>query len=366
MTEHSTSRTWEDVRGPLYWDDGRVVMLDQRLLPGREVWNVYHDHQQVAEAIRQMVIRGAPAIGCAAAMGLAAGARGLPDEPGAFREGFFAACEHLAAARPTAVNLTWALERQRKAFDRAILRGAAAVRGALEHEAQQILQQEVASCRAMGRLGAELIADGATVLTHCNTGALATGGHGTALGVIFSAAEAGKRIRVFADETRPLLQGARLTAWELMQAGVDTTLISDSMAGSLLRRGAVDCVLVGADRIARNGDAANKIGTYSLAVLAHHNQVPLYVVAPRSTIDLRLPDGDGIPIEERPAEEVTRIAGIDLAPEGCKVRNEAFDVTPHELVTAIVTEVGLAHPPDEQSLAALFEDQWQDPRAPPG
>ncbi len=347
---------WSDILSPIQWDDGVIKMLDQRLLPAQERWNSYADPAEVAEAIRAMVIRGAPAIGCAAAFGLAAAARRLPDEPDAFREGFSAACDVLAASRPTAVNLFWAIQRQQQVLEAALPRGVAAAREALEREALAIRREDIESCREMGRLGAELIPDGATVLTHCNTGALATGGYGTALGMIRAAVEAGKTIEVYADETRPLLQGARLTAWELMHDGIDVTLICDSMAGHFMKEGLIDCVVVGSDRVARNGDVANKIGTYSVAVLAHHNNVPFYVAVPRTTIDLDVASGDLIPIEERPAREVTHVGQTQITPDGCKVRNVAFDVTPHELVAAIITEAGIARPPYEQSIPALFED----------
>jgi methylthioribose-1-phosphate isomerase len=348
-------KLWREVLSPLYWDEGKVVMLDQRLLPTREAWNSYGTAAEVADAIREMVIRGAPAIGCAAAMGVAAAARTLPDEPERFRAGLAAACDRIRGARPTAVNLFWALERQQRVIAGTAARGPAAVREALEREALAIWHEDIAFCRAMGRLGAELIPDGATVLTHCNAGALATGGYGTALGVIRAAVEAGKKIRVLADETRPFLQGARLTAWELQRDNIDVTIICDNMAGALMRRGEVSCVVVGSDRIAANGDVANKIGTYSVAVLARANQVPFYVAAPRSTIDLAIPTGAEIPIEERPHREVTHIGEHPIAPDGVKVRNIAFDVTPRELVDAIITEVGIARPPNEGTIRALFE-----------
>jgi len=352
---------WRQVLSPIYWDDGRVLMLDQRLLPVQEVWNSYETAEQVAEAIQTMVIRGAPAIGCAAAMGVAAAARGLPDDEAAFRAGFERVCDHIAAARPTAVNLSWAVQRQRRVFGDSIARGVAAVRQALEAEALEVWHEDIDFCRAMGRIGGELIPDGATVLTHCNAGALATGGYGTALGVIRGAVEAGKHIRVLADETRPFLQGARLTAWELHHDHIDVTVICDNMAGALMQKHAVDCVVVGSDRIAANGDVANKIGTYSVAVLARRHDVPFYVAAPRSTIDLHIAHGDQIPIEERPAREVTHVGQTQLVPQGVPVRNIAFDVTPHELVTAIITEVGIARPPDESTVRALFDLEFKRP-----
>jgi methylthioribose-1-phosphate isomerase len=354
-TSADKKKLWEECLSPLYWDEGKVVMLDQRLLPGREVWHSYSGAEQVSAAIRDMVIRGAPAIGCAAAMGLAAAARSLPAEPEAFRRGLEAAADCLASARPTAVNLFWAIARQRRVAERSLAAGADAARAALEREAIAIWHEDIAACRAMGRLGAALIPDGATVLTHCNAGALATGGYGTALGVIRAAVEAGKRIRVIADETRPYLQGARLTSWELQRDGIEVTLICDNMAGALMQRGEVTCVVVGSDRIARNGDVANKIGTFSVAVLARRHGIPFYVAAPRSTIDLKIAEGSAIPIEERPAREVTHVGEQQLAPQGIRVRNIAFDVTPHELVSAIITEAGIAQPPGPATIQALFE-----------
>ena len=332
-------------------DDATVLMLDQRLLPGEERWDGYETPEEVAEAIKVMVIRGAPAIACAAAMGVAAGAHRLPDEPDAFNRGMEQIFQLLASARPTAVNLAWAVEQQRQVYQRHVEAGIPAVREALALHARTIWAEDVASCRAMGGHGAALLPRRATILTHCNTGGLATGGHGTALGVIRSAVEAGKEIQVLADETRPFLQGARLTAWELMQDDIDVTVIPDGAAGALMQRGEVDAVIVGSDRIAANGDVANKIGTYSVAVLARHHGVPFYVAAPRTTVDLGVATGAGIPIEERPPREVTHVGGNRIVPPGCKVRNIAFDVTPAELVDAIVTEVGVARAPYGQSLA---------------
>jgi methylthioribose-1-phosphate isomerase len=298
-----------------------------------------------------MAIRGAPAIGVAAALGLALAARNLGGNatPAAFQ----AVCDELAATRPTAVNLFWAIARMRNRYDRERAAGGAALASGLLEEALAIQSEDLAACRRMGDLGAELIPEGARLLTHCNAGALATAGYGTALGVVRSAARAGKVRLVYADETRPYLQGARLTAWELMQDGIPTTLIADNMAGHLMSRGEIDAVVVGADRIAANGDVANKIGTYTVAVLAKENGVPFYVAAPTSTFDLATPTGAGIPIEERPAHEITHHAGRLLAPEGVAVRNPAFDVTPHRYVTAIVCERGIARPPYTESLARL-------------
>jgi methylthioribose-1-phosphate isomerase len=333
------------------WEDGAVVMIDQRLLPGEEVYLTCRDHGEVARAIKEMAIRGAPAIGVAAAMGIALGVRQLPDTE--LETGFERIAAELSATRPTAVNLFWAVERMRRRFRELLGEGPEAVREGLLEEARRIHEEDVAACRRLGDLGADLLPDRARVLTHCNAGALATAGYGTALGVIRSAARARKLEAVFADETRPYLQGARLTAWELMSDGIPTTLITDSMAGHMMATGQVNAVVVGADRIAANGDVANKIGTYTVAVLAHENGVPFYVAAPVSTIDLDTASGADIPIEERPEEEVTHHAGRRLAPERVGVRNPAFDVTPNRYVTAIVCERGVARPPYPESLRAL-------------
>jgi methylthioribose-1-phosphate isomerase len=313
---------------PIRWRGDRLELLDQRLLPEKTEYVACRSAEEVAQAIRDMVVRGAPAIGCAAAFGVVLG------------KGSRKSFDILAKSRPTAVNLFWALERMKKAQN-------------LEAEAGAIFEEDLAANRAMGKLGAELIPDGARVMTHCNTGALATAGYGTALGVI--RASKGKNISVIANETRPYLQGARLTAWELVQEGIPCTLITDSMAGHLMSRGEVDVVIVGADRIAANGDVANKIGTYPLAVLAKRHGIPFYVAAPLSTFDPKIPDGSHIPIEERPAAEVTGYRGTRWAPEGVSVRNPAFDVTPAELVTAIISEKGIASPPYLESVAALLK-----------
>ncbi len=321
----------------IQWTDAGVVMIDQRRLPREQVFVTCRTYQDVAEAIRNMTIRGAPAIGVAAAMGIALGA--------AAGENFDKVCSTLAATRPTAVNLFWAIERMR-----AIGHGDPAK---LIKEAQQIRLEDIAVCEAIGRNGAALVPDGKTVLTHCNAGALATAGYGTALGVIRSAVAAGKKIDVLADETRPFLQGARLTAWELQHDGIPVKIITDNMAGHFLHSGRIGCVVVGADRIAANGDVANKIGTYSLAVLAKENGVPFYVAAPISTLDLKIASGAEIPIEQRAAEEVTHVFGVPVAPVDIEVENPAFDVTPARYVTAIVTERGVARAPYEESLRAL-------------
>jgi methylthioribose-1-phosphate isomerase len=335
-----------------------VRLLDQRKLPLEAVYVTCETPEEAAEAIRTMVVRGAPAIGVTAAfaMALAASAASRLDPEAADRR-ILAARATLARARPTAVNLFWALERMARASASARAEGCgnAELAAALEREAQAIHDEDLAACRAIGRHGAELVPERATVLTHCNAGGLATAGFGTALGVIRGAIEAGKNVRVLAGETRPLFQGARLTAWELMEDGIETVLIADSSAGSLMRSGHVDLVVVGADRIARNGDVANKIGTYAVAVLAKENGVPFYVAAPLSTIDLTCPDGDHIPIEERDPFEVTEPFGTRIAPAGVGVLNPAFDVTPARYVAAIVTERGIVRAPYEDALAALKE-----------
>ena len=327
------------------WTPHGVVMIDQRLLPRQQVFVTCRTYQEVAEAIKTMVIRGAPAIGVAAAMGVA---RGVQQNAN-----FETVCNTLASTRPTAVNLFWAIDRMRRL--RASLEGEsqAIIVSRMVEEAQHVRQEDIALCMAIGRHGAALVPDGQTVLTHCNAGALATAGYGTALGVIRAAVESGKKIDVFADETRPFLQGARLTAWELQQDRIPTTLITDNMAGHFLRSGRIGCVVVGADRIASNGDVANKIGTYSVAVLAKENGVPFYVAAPVSTFDLTLDSGDQIPIEQRPAREVTHMFGVHVAPENIPVENPAFDVTPARYVTAIICEHGVAREPYKESLRAL-------------
>ena len=333
------------------WRNGSVVMIDQRLLPMREVYRVFRDHREVARAIKDMVIRGAPAIGVAAAMGIALGARAL--RPGDLSRDFERLCRTFAATRPTAVNLFWAIQRMRRVFTRNQHRPIDTLRMLLEREALAMHDEDVAANRRMGEYGAALIEDGATILTHCNAGALATAGYGTALGVIRAAREAGKRIQVVACETRPFLQGARLTAWELKRDRIPVTLITDNMAAHFMQRGKVHCVVVGADRVAANGDVANKIGTYGHAVLAHRHAIPFYVAAPISTVDLACPRGDQIPIEERPVREESHVLERQVAPSGVKIANPAFDVTPSELITAIVTERGVARQPLGRTLARL-------------
>ncbi|PLX87430.1 MAG: S-methyl-5-thioribose-1-phosphate isomerase [Desulfuromonas sp.] len=343
---------------PIRFFNGVCQMLDQRLLPAEEVWHDYQDYQGVAEAIRSMVVRGAPAIGVAAAIGAWFGARDIETESSeAFFAEFEKVCAVLAATRPTAVNLFWALERM-QSFARANLdRSVLELKIGLEYEALAITQEDEQLCIKLGRQGQHLIADGARVLTHCNAGALATAGYGTALGVIRAAVAAGKKISVIADETRPFLQGARLTAWELQRDKIPVTLICDNMAGYLMSKGEIDCVIVGADRIAANGDVANKIGTYTVAILAREHNIPFYVAAPISTIDLSLDDGSQIPIEERDAREITHLGEQQLAPEGVAVRNPAFDVTPNRLVTAIVTERGVAQGDYLQQLKKLADSR---------
>jgi methylthioribose-1-phosphate isomerase len=337
--------------------DDVIVMVDQRKLPAQEVYVRCRNAQEVAKAIRTMVIRGAPAIGVAAAMGIALGmkksaARGTRQYAVEFQK----TCEMMAATRPTAVNLFWAIDRMKRAFAEGAQAGESPeeLSARLEREARRIHDEDVASCRAMGAFGAEMVPDGARVLTHCNAGALATAGYGSALGVIRAAVEQGKTIAVFADETRPVLQGARLTAWELVRDGINTTVITESMAGPLMRAGEIDLVVVGADRIAADGDTANKIGTYTVAVLAHEHGIPVYVAAPLSTIDLSTPDGEHIPIEERDQREVSHLGSSRLTPIGAKIRNPAFDVTPHRYIAGIITEKGIFRPPYTESLRAAF------------
>ena len=332
----------------IQWTDSGVVMIDQTRLPREEVYVTCADYREVADAIRSMVIRGAPAIGVAAAMGIALGMRQATSEAQ-----FDEICETIRRTRPTAVNLFWAIERMRRVYASLAGRELSEIRERLVAEAIQMRLEDIAINECIGKNGAPLIPDGKTVLTHCNAGALATAGYGTALGVIRAAVASGKQIDVFADETRPFLQGARLTIWELQHDHIPATLITDNMAGHFLHSGRIGCVIVGADRIAANGDVANKIGTYSVAVLAKENNVPFYVAAPISTLDLSLPSGDEIPIEQRAAAEVTHVHGVPMAPEGTAVANPAFDVTPHRYVTAIITERGVVRPPYTHSLREL-------------
>jgi methylthioribose-1-phosphate isomerase len=342
------------------WNEEGIVMIDPRKLPGAEIYVKCKTPKEVAKAIKTMVIRGAPAIGVAAAMGLALGVRqsGATGTTKLAGE-FYRMCEMMAGTRPTAVNLFWAIDRMKRVFAEAANSGQSVdqIKARLEAEARQIHDEDVDSCRAMGAHGAAIVPETARVLTHCNAGALATAGYGTALGVIRGAVERGKKVAVLADETRPFLQGARLTAWELIRDGIETTVITDNMSGALMRRGDIDLVVVGADRIAANGDVANKIGTYTVAVLAREHGIPFYVAAPISTVDLATPDGAHIPIEERDAREVTHLGPTRLTPEGARVRNPAFDVTPNQYVTGIITERGIARPPYTESLPNLVHNR---------
>jgi methylthioribose-1-phosphate isomerase len=335
------------------WTDDAVVMIDQRKLPAEETYVRCRSALEVAKAIKTMVIRGAPAIGVAAGMGLALGMR-TSTATGTQKMAveFYRLCDVMAATRPTAVNLFWAIDRMKRSFAAGVEAGESVdqLRDRLAREARAIHDEDVASCKSLGAFGAEIVPETARVLTHCNAGALATAGYGSALGVVRAAVSQGKRVRVLADETRPFLQGARLTAWELVRDGIETTVITDSMAGPLMRDGEIDVVVVGADRIAANGDVANKIGTYTVAVLAKEHNIPFYVAAPVSTIDLATPDGSHIPIEERDEREMTHLKSLRLTPEGARVRNPAFDVTPHHLVAGIITERGIFRAPYTESL----------------
>ena len=328
------------------WKDGKVIIIDQTKLPLEEVYLEISDYRKLAEAIKLLKIRGAPAIGIAGAFGVCLGAIEIEIENlSEFRLRMTLIINELAATRPTAINLFWALDRMTKIVESDVTRKPAEIKLKLIDEAIHILEEDRETCRLMGEHGAALLKDGDTVLTHCNAGALATGGIGTALGVIFTAVKHGKKIKVYADETRPLLQGARLTTWEMMKEEIDVTLICDNMAAWVMQQGWIDCVMVGADRIAANGDAANKIGTYNLAVLANFHQIPFYVIAPQSTFDLNLKSGKEIPIEQRAREEVVEGFGKRTAPYDVSVYNPAFDVTPNELITAIISEKGALYPP---------------------
>ena len=339
----------------LEWTDKGVVFIDQTKLPTEEVYVTCTTHQQVADVIRNMVVRGAPAIGVSAAMGIALGVKNSKAENGVadLKTDFDAICETIRQTRPTAVNLFWAIRRMQEKFESLRMRPIPQIKQALIEEAQGMHAEDIAANQAMGRHGATLMPASGGVLTHCNAGALATAGYGTALGVIRAAVEAGKKIHVYADETRPFLQGSRLTAWELMKDGIPTTVISDNMAGVMMQQGKIGAIVVGADRIAANGDVANKIGTYTVAVLAKEHGIPFYVAAPISTVDLATPDGSKIPIEQRNAREVTHIAGKQMTPDGVGIENPAFDVTPAKYVAAIITERGIARAPYHESLALL-------------
>ncbi len=349
------------------WTDEGVRMLDQRLLPTEEKYLMLRSYEEVAEAIKKMVVRGAPAIGVSAAMGLALGAsQSVGTSVADLEDDFDYMCQVMSATRPTAVNLFWAIERMRETFrqEKARTEDVQTVKARLIEEAHRIFDDDIEANRALGRFGGELLADGDTVLTHCNAGALATAGdYGTALGVIRGAIDAGKHIAVIADETRPFLQGLRLTAWELAKDNIPVTVITDNMAGHVMKSGKVNAVVVGADRIAANGDAANKIGTYMVAVLARRHEIPFYVAAPVSTLDLSLKSGDEIPIEERDRKEVTHIKEHQLAPDGVGVQNPAFDVTPNDLITAIITDKGVARAPYVSSLRELMKGKSAESNA---
>jgi methylthioribose-1-phosphate isomerase len=338
----------------LEWTDKGIRFLDQTKLPTEETYVTATSYQQVADAIRTMVVRGAPAIGVAAAMGIALGVKNSKTETGAeLKKEFDQICKVIGETRPTAVNLFWAIRRMQEQFEALRIRPMPQIKQALIEEAQRMHAEDIAANQAMGRHGATLMPATGGVLTHCNAGALATAGYGTALGVIRAAVEQGKKIHVYADETRPFLQGSRLTAWELMKDRIPTTVISDNMAGAMMKQGRIGAIVVGADRIAANGDVANKIGTYTVAVLAKEHGIPFYVAAPISTVDLATADGSGIPIEQRNSKEVTHIAGRQMVPDGVEIENPAFDVTPAKFVAAIITERGIARAPYEESLKKL-------------
>ena len=338
----------------LEWTDAGVRFIDQTKLPTEETYVTCKSYQEVAGAIKTMIVRGAPAIGVSAAMGIALGVRDSKAQTAEeLDRQFQEICQVLGATRPTAVNLFWAIRRMQGKFAQLRDKPIADIKRELIDEAHRIYVEDIAANEAMGKHGAVLLPSSGSVLTHCNAGALCAAGYGTALGVIRAAIEAGKQIHVFADETRPFLQGSRLTAWELMKDNIPTTVISDNMAGAIMRQGKIDAVVVGADRIAANGDVANKIGTYTVAILAKEHRIPFYVAAPTSTVDLGTPDGSRIPIEQRASVEVTHMAGKQIAPDGVGVENPAFDVTPHEYVSAIITERGIARAPYGESLKAL-------------
>jgi methylthioribose-1-phosphate isomerase len=338
----------------LEWTDQGVRFIDQTKLPTEEIYVNCTTYQEVADVIRNMVVRGAPAIGVSAAMGIALGVKNSKAENvGDLKRDFDQICDVIGKTRPTAVNLFWAIKRMQQKFETLRVRHIPQIKQSLIDEAKRMHAEDIAINQAMGKHGAALMPASGGVLTHCNAGALATAGYGTALGVIRAAVEAGKKIQVYADETRPFLQGARLTAWELVKDGIPTTVISDNMSGAMMRQGKIGAVIVGADRIAANGDVANKIGTYTVAVLAKEHGIPFYVAAPISTVDLETSDGSKIPIEQRNAAEVTHFAGKLITPEGVSIENPAFDVTPAKYVTAIVTERGIARAPYEESLKEL-------------
>ena len=336
------------------WTDSGVRFIDQTKLPTEETYVTCKTYEEVADAIRTMIVRGAPAIGVTAGMGVALGVRdSQAQDLAALRKDVDHICDVIAATRPTAVNLFWGIRRMRNKFDELSAKPIAEIKRTLVSEACQMLEEDIAANQSMGKYGAVLLPSSGGILTHCNAGALATCGYGTALGVIRAAVDSGKKLQVFADETRPFLQGSRLTAWELMKDGIPTTVIADNMAGAIMRQGKIDAVVVGADRIAANGDVANKIGTYGVAILAKEHGIPFYVAAPFSTVDLNTPDGSQIPIEQRSSKEVTHMAGKQITPDGVRVENPAFDVTPHQYVTAIITERGVVRAPYSETLRAM-------------
>jgi methylthioribose-1-phosphate isomerase len=343
------------------WKNNQVVMIDQRKLPQQETYIICSDYYQVIQAIKVMVIRGAPAIGIAAAMGLALGAQEIKTQnPDDFKSRFRKICQEMAQARPTAVNLFWAIERMERLVEQGLVQKVAVLKKTLIREARMMLSEDIEINKRMGEIGQKVLPQKATVLTHCNAGALATGGYGTALGVIRAAREAGKEVRVIADETRPFLQGARLTAWELAKDHIPVTLITDNMAGYLMGKGLIDAVIVGADRIAANGDTANKIGTYSVAILAKEHGIPFYVAAPCSTIDSQIKSGEAIPIEERNEREVTHLGGKRVAALGVSILNPAFDVTPNAYIAGILTEKGILKAPYRLSIAKALNNKKRD------
>jgi methylthioribose-1-phosphate isomerase len=349
----------QNVIRTIFWEDNTVVMIDQNALPLEEKYLVCRNYQEVVRAIKDLTIRGAPAIGVAAAMGIALGMHNIyPVTEAEFKRSFNDICAQFSQARPTARNLFWGIERMNRCFETALSsvnNNPEVIKQSLIDEAIRICEEDISINRKIGVNGRSLIQNGDNILTHCNAGALATAGYGTALGVVRAAWEEGKKIHVFVDETRPVLQGARLTAWELMKENIPATLITDNMAGFLMKQGKINKIIVGADRIAANGDAANKIGTYSLAVLARAHEIPFYIAAPLSTFDVTIKTGEDIPIEERNSDEVTTFRGIKTAPEGIPVYNPAFDVTPNDYITAIITEAGVAVPPLQQSIKELFK-----------
>ena len=340
----------------LYWKNDTIVMIDQKALPHEEKYLVCKNYREVITAINDMTIRGAPAIGVAAAMGIALGVLNLPAKSrgAGLQDDFYRICDEFSRTRPTAVNLFWAIERMKSCFENVLRSGTNDIKNALVEEAIHICEEDIGINRQIGIYGRSLIKNRDTILTHCNAGALATAGYGTALGVIRAAREEGKELHVFVDETRPVLQGARLTAWEMKKENIPVTVITDNMAGFVMKQRKINLVIVGADRIASNGDAANKIGTYALAVLARENNIPFYVAAPLSTIDMAIKSGEEIPIEERDEDEVTNFHGVKTAPEGVAVYNPAFDVTPNRYISAIITEAGIATAPFEEEIRKLF------------